>query len=249
MKERGVKAVTFDLWNTLIVDTPEGGRTRAARRIDATHSILGEEGFPFSKEWIADAYSTSQVMFEEVRQKGLDIVFDDQMDMYLDLIVPDLSGSLSPSVKRRITTEHTEAYFKDPPLPMTGALEVLKDLHSRGYKLGLICNSGATPGSLQRQFLANLGVARYLRVLTFSDEEELAKPSPGVFLKTLRALRVSAEAAVHVGDRPETDILGAKEVGMKAVLIGQASLDGVPVEPDAQIELLSELPEVLEQIR
>ncbi|MFQ5875311.1 MAG: HAD family hydrolase [Dehalococcoidia bacterium] len=248
MGTRRIRAVTFDLWNTLIVDTHEGGRARSTRRIEATRAVLEEAGRSFSKARIEKAYRMSQERFEEIRGEGLDMPFPDQVDLYLDLVEEGLAEGLDPSVKRRIAAEHADAFFVDPPALMPGALEVLKTLKTRGCKLGLICNSGATPGSHQRRFLADIGLARYLEVLTFSDEERLAKPSPNIFKTTLEGLDVPAEAAVHIGDRPETDVLGAKGVGMRAVLIGRASCDGIPVAPDARIEQLAELLEVLERI-
>ena len=58
----------------------------------------------------------------------------------------------------------------------------------------------------------------------------------------MQVLGVQAESSVHVGDRPETDILGAQRVGMRAVLIGGASWDHVPATPDACVAKLAELP-------
>ena len=248
MQERNIQAVTFDLWNTLIVDTPEGGRNRAAKRIDATFEALNREGLSYSRDHIADVYWKSQTGFEEVRHQGLDTPFDEQMDIYFNLIEDGLSDRLRSSVKERVTADHADAYLVDPPELMHDALKTLEIISSRGYKIALICNSGATPGTHQRQYLSDLGVAQYMETLTFSDEERLAKPSAQIFHTTLATIGVPTSAALHIGDRPETDILGAKRVGMKAVLIGGADLDGVPVTPDARVETLIELPDVLEQI-
>ena len=223
MQERSIQAVTFDLWNTLIVDTPEGGRNRAAKRIDATFEALDRSGLGYSRDHIANVYWKSQAGFEEVRRQGLDTPFAEQMDIYFNLIESGLSDRLQSSVKERITADHADAYLVDPPALMPDALETLETISGRGYVIALICNSGATPGSHQRQYLSDLGVAKYMETLTFSDEERLAKPSAQIFHTTLDAIGVPAGAALHIGDRPETDILGAKSVGMRAVLIGGAS--------------------------
>ena len=81
--------------------------------------------------------------------------------------------------------------------------------------------------------------------MTFSDEEQIAKPSPEIFLKTLIELGGKPNRSTHIGDRPETDIMGAKGVGMRAILIGNASCKGLSMVPDAKILELKELPEVL----
>lgn len=230
----------------MIVDTLEGGRTRASRRAKATRDTLANEGYSFDIEQICEAYSVSQRMFEEIRSDGLDTNFSEQIDIFLGLIGDGLEGDLNPSARERISLDHANTFFDDPPDLMPGVPEVLGVLSEQGYRLGLICNSGATPGCIQRQFLKDKGVSRHLETLTFSDEERLAKPSAGMFLDTLKALDVLPENSVHIGDRPETDILGAKALGMKAVLIGSASPDGIGYVPDACIQHLNELPAVIE---
>ena len=246
MDNNGIKAITFDLWNTLIVDTLEGGRTRASRRMQATRDTLQNEGYSFDIEQIGQAYSVSQRIFEEIRSDGLDTNFSEQMDIFLGLIDDGLEENLSTAARERISLDHANTFFDDPPALMPGVPEILETLKERGYRLGLICNSGATPGCIQRQFLKDKGVSYHLDVLTFSDEERLAKPSPAMFLDTLKALDVLPENTVHIGDRPETDILGAKALGMKAVLIGPASPEGIGYDPDAHIQHLNELPTVVE---
>jgi len=216
--------------------------------MQATRDTLQNEGYSFDIEHIGQAYTVSQRIFEEIRSDGLDTSFGEQIDIFLGLIDDGLEEKLSPAARERISSDHANTFFDDPPALMPGVPEVLETLKERGYKLGLICNSGATPGCIQRRFLSNMGVSHHLDVLTFSDEERLAKPSPAMFLETLKALKVLPEASVHIGDRPETDILGAKALGMKAVLIGSASPDGIGYDPDACIQHLNELPAVLERL-
>lgn len=249
MKSGSIQAVTFDLWNTLIVDSGGGGRSRADRRIEATVAALRNCGRDYPVDRVEEAYWASQRRFEQVRTRGLDTRFEVQLDYFLDTIEDGLARAIDPGPKEIITSHHLNAYLEDPPTLMPGALDVLDTLTGHGYKIALICNSGTTPGNLQRIWLEEQGIARYMKVLTFSDEVEIAKPSLEIFFSTLRTLGVSAHLSVHIGDRPETDILGAKRVGMRAILIGGESCDGVPVEPDARIQRLTELPAVLEDFQ
>lgn len=245
MRNSAIEGITFDLWNTLIVDVSGGGLARAKKRIDATTDILAEYGVDCTKERVAKVYWDSQQKFENVRIRGLDTTFGLQLDDFLDSIETGLSESLNAEGKERVSERHLNAFLEHPPALMPGVLETLSTLTDEGYKIGLICNSGTTPGSLARKFLADIGIAKYLRHFTFSDEEGLAKPAPSLFLDTLEAIGVRTGESVHVGDRPETDILGAQRVGMRAVLIGGASWEHVPVVPDACVDNLLELPEAL----
>lgn len=45
------------------------------------------------------------------------------------------------------------------------------------------------------------------------------KPDPGPFLKAIEAAGVKPEESVYIGDREETDVLGAKAVGMKTIMV------------------------------
>ena len=248
MRNESIKGITFDLWNTLIRDVSGGGVARAKRRIDATTAILSEYGVGCSREKVSEVYWDSQQKFETVRTRGLDTDFETQLDDFLDSIEPGLSTSLETEGKERVSERHLNAFLEHPPALMPGVLETLSTLTEEGYRVALICNSGTTPGSLARKFLADIGIAKYLLHLTFSDEERIAKPAPSLFLDTLDAIGTGTGESVHVGDRPETDILGAQRVGMKAVLIGGASWDHVPVTPDACVDALSELPEALSSL-
>ena len=48
------------------------------------------------------------------------------------------------------------------------------------------------------------------------------KPHPSIFEEALRALEVEAGEAVMVGDSVSHDISGARQVGMRAVLLDRA---------------------------
>jgi putative hydrolase of the HAD superfamily len=93
------------------------------------------------------------------------------------------------------------------------------------------------------------GLLSHFEVLTFSDELGVAKPQPKAFLDTLRGLGVSPEEAAHIGDLPETDLVGARGVGMKTVLfLGESGRDdGLPLA-DAVFEDYVELPGLLETL-
>ena len=64
-----------------------------------------------------------------------------------------------------------------------------------------------------------MGILGDFDVTTFSNEIMIRKPAEGAFKVTLERLRVVPKAAVHIGDDPESDVMGAKRAGMKAVQI------------------------------
>lgn len=56
--------------------------------------------------------------------------------------------------------------------------------------------------------------------------EVIGKPAPRLFERACRALDISPQAAVMIGDNPATDIAGADALGMPSILVGARSAIG-----------------------
>jgi FMN phosphatase YigB (HAD superfamily) len=105
--------------------------------------------------------------------------------------------------------------YRPPVVP--GIKKVLEEL-SGVYKLAVICNTGWHSGETVRQLLAGYNFPKYFSHLTFSDEAGIAKPHKQIFEYTLDKLDCRSGDAVHIGDSEYSDIVGAKEANMKAIL-------------------------------
>ncbi len=117
----------------------------------------------------------------------------------------------------------------------------LQRLRDDGYKLAIVSNWDTPLDPLTER----LGIAKYFDVITASHDTRVrsAKPDPHIFEYTLKAVGVSAEETVHVGDTYEADIIGAQEVGIRPILIDrEGSQLGRWHET---IRSLNELPELL----
>jgi len=93
----------------------------------------------------------------------------------------------------------------------------VRDLRSSGYRLGLISNTGRTPGSALRQILQRLGLSEVLDAMVFSNEHGHCKPVPSIFEELRSALGVEFEEMLFVGDNLYVDVHGAQSAGMRAV--------------------------------
>jgi putative hydrolase of the HAD superfamily len=127
-----------------------------------------------------------------------------------------------------------------------GAREVLDTLRRMGLRLGVISNT-LQPGHYMDRSLAARGMLGCFGARTYSSDVGVAKPHPEIFAAALRALDVSPQRAVHVGDRLLADVSGAQGAGMKGVLIRvpQRQESSAKIVPDACIDELPELPDVL----
>ena len=120
-----------------------------------------------------------------------------------------------------------------------GTVEGLEALRRAGLRLGVATNMCA-----DRQFdkLERLGLWPYVDALVTSEEVAAEKPDARVFLRCAEKLGCTAAECVCVGDGWKTDVLGAKNAGMRPIWFrpdgGEA--EGVPV-----IRSLTELPELL----
>ena len=100
-----------------------------------------------------------------------------------------------------------------------------------------------------RELLRRDGMLPYFDALTFSDETGATKPLPEQFTRTLDILGIRPEEAAHVGDLPETDLIGAQSVGMKAVLfLGESQCRDGQAAADGTFEKYDELEKLLEKL-
>ena len=51
-----VEAITFDLWQILIIDNRELGRARTHKRLEDTSSCLNSAGYDFTADHLLEAY-------------------------------------------------------------------------------------------------------------------------------------------------------------------------------------------------
>ena len=129
------------------------------------------------------------------------------------------------------------------------AADALAALRDRGLRLGLLSNTH-WPRTFHEQLLAKDGLDGLLDVRLYTSEMSHMKPHPSVFRAALEAVEVDdPQRAVFVGDRPYDDVHGAKQAGLRGVLVANGHAPSYDVEPDAVIEQLSDLPAVIDRWR
>ena len=119
-------------------------------------------------------------------------------------------------------------------------LPVFKALKKQGLVIGLITSLSKDMNLICSQ----LGLEPYLDFVVTSKEVGSNKPEPPIFLAALERAKVNASEAVYVGDQYETDVVGARGVGINPVLIDRYDL--FPEVSDCPRILA--LPEVLKYI-
>ena len=118
-------------------------------------------------------------------------------------------------------------------------------LRERGYRLGLLSNTWWA-AEWHNADIAAHGLADLLDELLYTSDQPHSKPHSSVFREISARLGVEPAACVMVGDRQIDDVAGAKRAGMRGVWRRNDS--GFPTadtQPDAVVDRLSELPELL----
>ncbi len=116
------------------------------------------------------------------------------------------------------------------------------DLNKAGYGIGLISNTHRCLETFQNHF----NLSAFVTAAVSSSDQGYLKPHPSIFHEALRLVGVPAEQGVMVGDSVTHDVMGARQVGMKAILLARSGdvnnslADGVP-----EIRTLVELPTML----
>ena len=240
-----IQGITFDLWQTLIIDNRELGRSRAQRRIEETINSLSTVGCDFSYEHVQEAYRSCYRICREAHKAEKDYSFDHQVKIFINSIRENLFDDLYKTTIEEINYWYGDAFFEFPPELDPESEYILNNFTAKGYKIGLISNTGMTPGRLFRRYLQNHNILDFFQVLTFSDEVLLCKPSTEIFHMTLKELSCSAQASIHVGDHILNDVYGANKAGLKTVLLGSAEGQERIKEPDFHINRLSDLGKLL----
>ena len=80
------------------------------------------------------------------------------------------------------------------------AYGIIRELYSRGYKIGIVSNTVSrvlVPGEIEET-----GLAEYIDVLIMSSITNVRKPNPKMFRMAAEIMHVKPEHSVYVGDKP-----------------------------------------------
>jgi len=96
------------------------------------------------------------------------------------------------------------------------SIPVLEEIKKNGYPMAVVSDA-------QKVFCLEegetLGIRQYFNCILLSTYFGFRKPDPRLFSIACTLLDISPADAVYLGNDPDTDVKGAKEVGMQAILL------------------------------
>ena len=146
-----------------------------------------------------------------------DRLYEDALFVRYTARIIEMMGGCGPHVEtvaREIYADWAEHQHFDLYDDVPEALRTLKD---NGFRLGLISNSHRPLASFQSHF----ELEGLISVTVSSSDHGFMKPHPSIFRAALELMQVSPEEAVMVGDSLAHDVTGAREAGMRAVLLSR----------------------------
>ncbi len=207
-----LKAITFDFWQTLYADSHENWMRRQAVRVDKCHDYLRGRGYacdvPGVQSALSAAYELTHVRWH--RHVGVPVAVGMQE------LASALDFTLDAEEIAALVSVMGASFLASPPRLIPHVKPVLERLSAK-YPLGIVSDSALTPGMFVRKLMERDGLLHCFQAFTFSDETAHTKPEVAQFHATLAHLGVEPAEAVHIGDIFRTDIVGAKNAGMKAI--------------------------------
>lgn len=148
-----------------------------------------------------------------------------------------------PEVEEGMQTNYLPLLSEQTVL-ITGCIETLDYLKSKGYKLYLVSNGFV---EIQHKKLSGAGLYKYFDKLFFSEEIKAHKPSKVFFDTAIKSTNSKKKESIVIGDNFLADIEGAKNAGLDQIWFctsGSVPAD-LPFKPTYTITQLTELKNIL----
>lgn len=225
------KAVFFDLGGTLRIALLEEPYMKHARR-----KMAEIAGSPVPYE---EFYQMIEERYEPYRRWALgENKESGDEELWCKWLLPDYDQARIKQVCHELSFQYRQC--KGRRVVVDGGVEVIKGLHERGYRLGIISNligENEVPDWLEED-----GLDQYFDSVILSSVCHMRKPCGEIYQLCASEMGVDLADCVSVADNIKRDIPGAKKAGVGCNIIFSSPEKKHPVEfteenrPDAVIE-------------
>ena len=117
----------------------------------------------------------------------------------------------------------------------------MEQLNEINFPWGVLTNGY----KYQHQKMIRSGVGKLAPFYIVSGDFGCHKPCKEVFIEASKKIELACEEILFVGDTAETDIIGAKSVGMKTAWVKMGREYPLKDKPDYEIDHVKELGSIL----
>ena len=226
-----IKAIGFDLFNTLITARPNA----VDEAVNRLFKSLKEQGFQLQEDTFNHAYQkNASRIIKETRKDGRET----HNRFWISATLNCLGYDVDPYDQR--IESSLDSYFSaflDYCEVIPGTFEMLKRV-TRLYKTGLLSNFTHPPAA--QRLIEELGLRPFFEFVLISGALGYRKPHPFVFKRLGQEFKVQSQNILYVGDDPDPDINGAIRAGMQAVWFTYARDHQIPTVPGVALSSASE---------
>jgi putative hydrolase of the HAD superfamily len=243
-----LEAVFFDMGGT--IDTHTHERSAGIRATEVIRSLLARSGITLSlcDEELYDRINEGLTSYRRWREDSwIELPPERVWREFVLRSYTVAPGQLDEVAEDLAYTVDTRYYQRSMRPEVPGVLERLERM---GFKLGIISNilsRGQVPADLCRY-----GIKHFFDPIVLSCEYGRRKPDPAIFRHAARLMKAPFHSCVHVGDRISRDVMGAKRAGFALALQIRHEFEETPdpgtPEPDAVLDTMAALPELLESL-
>jgi len=116
------------------------------------------------------------------------------------------------------TVRYWKTYAGASPL-FYDAMSTIHRLKKAGFRLGMVSDSDGTPGMKMKRIRQQSFLKSLEAIVVAGEDTPGVKPTRRPFTLVARQLGLQPGNCVYIGDNPNTDIEGAKGVGMMMILV------------------------------
>jgi putative hydrolase of the HAD superfamily len=247
MPRNFLRAVIFDLGGTLMYERADW-QAITAQADEALTNYLREQGMELNLSTFPREFRKRLNSYFKKREKDLlETTYGFVLrDVLNDKGYRDISDQvIRTALDRLFAITQTNWALEDDTMP------TLQKLEADGYRMGLISNAGDDEDV--QQLASRFGIARFFDFILTSAACSYRKPHPRIFELALSNWYFLPAEAVMVGDNLDADIRGAQSAGLYAIWLrrraSQRASDQLPVQPDASLSSLYELPPFLDRLQ
>jgi len=187
------KGVLFDFWGTLVENGIFPSPVRQARYILRLRMLFRDFIVRFERVMMTKPYKDLNEAFIAVCKE-----FEVEPT---DFVIERLVGMWNKN----------ELLGK----PFLESVEVLEHLKEKKIKIGLIVNTTPTITRVLDKFDLN----KYFDATMFSYDSGLLKTDKDMYKKLVKKMKLKIADVVMIGDSIPTDVVGAREAGVKSILL------------------------------
>ncbi len=221
-----IKVIFFDLWNTLFLEERLVQKKWHSIRVSSITKSLNKLGFNITYENVSRMYKKIQCIFREQQRVELVVTTPRQQLELLFGCLEIPSDQISTMHKDHLLELYISAAMNPLPTLDSNSEYILEYLIHKKKKIGLISNTGSTPGSIIRKILSEHNIKKYFSLFLFSDEVKFPKPHKSIFKRALSQASIdNPKNCVMIGDDYRTDIIEAKNIGMTTIWLNKNRKD------------------------